>query len=410
MKTKTFILVSLLCLSTIASTPIAGAATLELLKPEPADLATSTLTQADVPEGVAAPTNKPVRMVWALDPQTVLAERPVPPFAESRSYWFTASAAELEAGVGIDTTAAEAVVRINPLGQGGIALDPQTFEIIDPTERTLTADESMQYLVSSEQLAASDNPFPEGTAAFRFRTELGSGRFVLRAPLPKIDGSSRFVVHVFEPESAVVANLALASGAILEGRPIEATATLSSTGLNSRLKTAEAFLIAPDGRRTALRLNGNLVASAVVDRAVAGGGLWEIEFRLSGGTKHGFARRTVRSAFSVAAATARPDGRVEIVEAGNLTVRLGVASAATGRYEIRGVLWGTNADGAMVPIAVAHSAASFGVGRRELELVFDEKLLSASGTSAPYELRDLQLTDQTRMGVLHRQARALVIE
>jgi len=410
MKTKTFLLVSLLCLSTVAIAPNAGAATLELLKPEAADLVTSTLTQADVPEGVAAPTNEPVRMVWALDQQTVLAERPAPPFAESRSYWFSASAAELEAGVGIDATAAAAVVRINPLDQGGISLDPQTFEIIDPAERTLTADESMEYLVSSEQLAASDNPFPEGTAAFRLRPELGSGRFVLRAPLPKIDGSSRFVIHVFEPESAVVARLALAAGAILEGRPVEAAATLSSTSLNNRPTTAEAFLIAPDGRRTALRLDGNLVALAVVDRTVPGGGLWEIEFRLSGSTKHGFVRRTVRSAFSVAAATARLDGRVKIVEAGDLTVRLGVDSAATGRYEIRSVLWGTGTDGAIVPIAVAHSAASFGAGRRELELVFDEKLLSASGTSAPYELRDLQLTDQTRMGVLHRQARALVIE
>ena len=47
---------------------------------------------------------------------------------------------------------------------------------------------------------------------------------------------------------------------------------------------------------------------------------------------------------------------------------------------------------------------------RLLDLVFDEELLSASGTSAPFELRDLQLIDQTRMGMLHRQARAVVID
>jgi len=410
MNAKNVTLVSLLCLSTIGATPFAGAATLELLQPERGDLAASTLTRAGGPVLTAAPTNEPIQMAWALDPKTRLAERPEPPVGESRGYWFGATAAELEAGVELDTTAPGAVVRVNPLDQTGIALDPRTFEIIGVTKRSLTADEAMEHLVSSEQLAASDSPFPEGTAAFRLRAGLGAGRFGLRAPLPEVDGSSRFVVHVFEPGSDVVARLAVATAANLEGRPIEAAASLESNGDRTKPTAAEAFLIAPDGRRTALKLDGSLATTAVVATAVAGGGLWEIEVRMSGETAQGFARRTVRSAFGVAAATARLDGRVNFVEDGGLSVRVGVDSTASGRYEIRGVLWGTGADGTIVPVAVAHSAASFGAGRRELELFFDETLLSASGSSAPFELRDLQLIDQTRMGVLHRQARALVID
>jgi hypothetical protein len=268
----------------------------------------------------------------------------------------------------------------------------------------------MEHLVSSEQLARADNPFPEGTAEFRFRSHLGAGRFVLRVPLTGIDASNRFVVHVFEPESDVVATLSLDTGATIEGRPIHATAALGSTGTKTESTSVEAFLIAPNGRRTALVVDADLTTTAVATSAIAGGELWEIEFRMNGVSTNGHVSRSVRSAFAVAAATARLDGRVEIDNTRGLTASIGVDSATTGRFEIRSVLWGTTTDGAMVPVAVAHSAASIGAGRRMLDLVFDEELLSASNTSAPFELRDLQLIDQTRMGVLHRQARAVIID
>jgi len=410
MKTKTFVLVSLLGFSTLALTPLVSAATLELLKPESADLAATSLVQGQAPEMIATPTSEPVRVAWALDPKSELAERPNAPVSQSQSYWFYITAGELEAGVSIDTTAASAVVRVNPLDGHQISLDPQTFKIIVNGRMALTGDEAMEYLVSSEQLAASDNPFPEGTAAFRLRAELGAGRFVLSAPLSGTHRSHRFVVHVHEPDSDVIARLAMTTGATLAGQPIQAAATLDSTGIKTRFTSAKAFLIAPNGQRSALNIDGNLMTTAVIDTAFAGGELWEIEFRMTGRTKYGQVRRTVRTAFAVAAATAGLDGRAEVISNGSLSVRIGVDSAARGRYEIRGILWGTNADGLSVPIAVGHSAASFGIGRKALELVFDEKLLATSGTSAPYELRDLQLTDQTRMGVLHRQARALMFD
>ena len=101
-------------------------------------------------------------------------------------------------------------------------------------------------------------------------------------------------------------------------------------------------------------------------------------------------------------------GRADLVEGDGLVVRLGLETAAAGRYEVRGTLFGTGADGALVPVAVAHSAAPMASGRGELELAFPADLLT--GVSAPFEVRDLQLTDQTRMGVLHRQAGALVVD
>ena len=59
--------------------------------------------------------------------------------------------------------------------------------------------------------------------------------------------------------------------------------------------------------------------------------------------------------------------------------------------------------------AVAHSAAYLAAGHGALELAFDRELVAASGLRAPFEVRDLRLIDQGNMGLLHRQARGLVI-
>ena len=73
------------------------------------------------------------------------------------------------------------------------------------------------------------------------------------------------------------------------------------------------------------------------------------------------------------------------------------------------VRFGTARDGSMRPIAAGH-AADYLADDGTLTLAFDEETLKASGLSAPYQLRALQLTDQGRMSVLHRQADALTID
>jgi len=401
----------LVAAATVAS--LAGATSLELLPLADGDLATTTLSKS-APSGARIPNDdQPVQVSWLLDPELALASRPQAPVAESRSFWFQVSAADLGAGVAIDTTAPGAVVRVNPLDATDVILDPRSFELVDATKRVRIGANAMDQLVSAEELKASDSPFPSGTAAFRISAELGAGSFQLRIPGLERCGSSRFIVHVFEPDSAAVAHLSCGSGAILEGEGIEASAQLTIAGTPVDVNDADATLIAPDGRRSPLELDdrdGTLIAATRIGAAAPGGGLWEIEIRLDAQTDDRRVRRTVRAAFAVAAATARLDGRVERVDGRDLVLRLGVETAAVGRYEVRGILWGTTTEGAMAPIAVAHSAATLGTGRSELDLVFTGDLVAQAPARAPYELRDLQLMDQTRMGVLHRQERALVID
>ncbi|UUS15313.1 hypothetical protein NMB32_05610 [Stenotrophomonas sp. CD2] len=61
----------------------------------------------------------------------------------------------------------------------------------------------------------------------------------------------------------------------------------------------------------------------------------------------------------------------------------------------------------MKPVAQAHAAAWFdGPGAGQLVLPFDQAALPA-GFGAPYELRDLQLQDQSRMAPIESRALAL---
>ena len=96
------------------------------------------------------------------------------------------------------------------------------------------------------------------------------------------------------------------------------------------------------------------------------------------------------------------------VQRARVAVDLGVDVAGPGRYEVRGIVYGTDRAGNLVPFAAAHSAAWLDAAG-SLTLTVEPKLLREAGVRAPFEIRDLRLLDQGRMGVLHRQARGIEI-
>ena len=62
----------------------------------------------------------------------------------------------------------------------------------------------------------------------------------------------------------------------------------------------------------------------------------------------------------------------------------------------------------MKPLAMAHVAQWMEPGAQSLVLRYDEALLA--GATGPFELRDLNLIDQGRMGILQRQQQAVTID
>ena len=88
-----------------------------------------------------------------------------------------------------------------------------------------------------------------------------------------------------------------------------------------------------------------------------------------------------------------------------MRMALPVQTGSTGRYEARGTLFATGSDGVMRPVSEAHSAAWMKPGNGVLTLQFDRAHLP-QGYGAPFEVRQLELNDQSRMAPLESRERA----
>jgi len=118
-------------------------------------------------------------------------------------------------------------------------------------------------------------------------------------------------------------------------------------------------------------------------------------------------QRRVKTAFALS----KPTAKLMPVYSGTLNrglaVNLQIKDA--GRYEIRGVLYGTNRSGQLEPLLNSSTAQWLEKGRSALRLNFDKNIIDASGLKAPFELKHLQLMDQSRMGNLAISKRSVSI-
>lgn len=336
----------------------------------------------------------PVSFSWALDPDAALSD-PAPHIAESREYWQTVEGAELQQGIALKTTAPGAVIRISP-ARGSASLDAAEIRVNGNGKAA-----RLEQAADAEALRAAGMDVDAGTAVVKLADENGAGAYSLRAA--KAQG--RYVVHVFEPESDVVLKAQPDRQHVLGGETIAVSMDLSRAG-RSLPAQAEALLVAPDGssRPISVTRDATGMLSARVRlpaQASAVPGLWELQLFASG---DGISR-DARTAFGVAAPTARLDGEVAI-DASRLRIDVPVRTGSPGRYEVRGTLYATASDGSLAPVSQAHSAAWFERGKATLVLAFDRGHVP-SGYGAPFELRQLELSDQSRLVPLESRGRAV---
>lgn len=391
----------------------------DLLPPASGDLLATRLVSAGANVMAEADISREaVSFTQALDGRQALV--PAAPYvARSREYFREVSADELRAGVALTLTAPQALVRVHAAARELVAGRGAELEI-DPQRLVLRAGKSeygagtgMALLVDADQLAAAGAPFVEGTTAFRIKRELGAGRIEIAAP--DLRGDARYVVQVFEPQSEVVLSLSTSRGEYLHGDLLEVVSSLGSATTKRADVAAtrvQAFVTSPGGRLFPLavsvakdgRLRGQLALDAL---AGPGAGLWELHLRVEGSVNGQAVARDARTAFACSAPSARLARETRVTQGPDgLRVTFGVELTSAGRYSLRGVLYGTDAAGTLRPLAMSDSARWFD-NAGELTLSFDARLLAASGLVAPFELRDLRLYDQGRMGLLQRQTRAL---
>lgn len=384
------------------------AAELRLSAPGATDQVPTRLSANPDTRAAAALDRTPVAVSWALDPSESLAERPQTFVQQSREYWLDATEAELRRGVALPTTADAALIRLSPHGGHRSRLSVDDL-VIRNGNVELDGRAATQSLVDETALRAAGMDVPEGTVIARLSPAAGSGRLELAVPA----ASGSYLIHVFEPASTTVLSLSAARDTVLAGQSLRITAALQG----AKALTANGLLTAPDGysQPFALQLqaDGSWQADVVPDAAHARGpGLWEVHTFASGGTGRAPVQRDARTAFALSRPSARLDGTVATdgAQRSGLSLAVGIEAASASRYQLAGVLYGTAADGTRRPAAYAQSAGWLDAGNGRLTLSFDRSALDTAKLSAPYELRDLRLSDQADLALIERRARAVEVK
>lgn len=356
------------------------------------DQVPAQLVALPVPDGQFE--RRPVSYSWALDPNAALSV-PDAFVAESREYWQTVDGAELQKGMLLKTTAAGAVIRVSP-ARGSASLTPTDLSISGNGKAA-----RLEQAADAEELRAAGMEVNAGTTVVKLGREHAAGDYALRAA----NARGRYVVHVFEPDSDVVLKAQADRQHVLGGGTIAVTMEMSR-GNHPLTSQAEALLVAPDGSSRPITVrhdaSGTLTARVrVPELASAAAGLWELQVFVNAGGS----QRDARTAFAVAAPTARLGGSVD-VDATRLRINVPVQAGSPGRYEVRGTLYATASDGTLAPVSEAHAAAWLESGNGSLALAFDRSHVP-TGFGAPFEVRQLQLNDQTRLAPLERREQAL---
>lgn len=347
-----------------------------------------------LPAPTAPVEREPVRFSWALDPQEEPGE-PQPFVAESREYWQTVEGTRLRRGVEVTTTAPGAIIKLSP-ARGAAAVEPDAIRVSAGGRPV-----PLEHRTGSAQLRAAGMPIGRGAAVARLGAAAGPGRYAVRLPQAR----GRYVLHVYEPGSDVVLFASVGRERVLAGGRTSVVVNLQRGDVRLRGLQAGGLLVSPAGRSWPLALHpgrDGLLRGTVSIPTDAGSapGLWEVQVFAGDGT----VQRDARTAFAVAQPTARLAGGYDF-DATVLSFDLPLLVGSPGRYEARGTLYATAPGGLLQPVSIAHSADWLTPGKSRLTLAFDREHLPA-GYGAPFELRDLELNDQSRMAPLERRARA----
>lgn len=367
-------------------------------------------TRLAVPTGteIAAHATVPLAQVRTLDPDRPLAMRPEPKPDRSRRFWKVIPGSALHDGIDLRTTAPGATISLRPRGEtrDGTGIDPNGLVLVDPSGVAHSGTEAMHTSVAWDEMRAGSTPFLPGTSAFRLDPELDAGTWTIRCDAPL--GTDDILVHVVEPDSDLELTVKTDATTYLAGHTvvIDVEARQDATAVEIDHATARTrspagdeieVALVPDGRG---RLRGRLVPEEL--QAVPGVP-WLVEIEASIVTDDGLAQRNARVSFGYGVASAAFDGRVTFDEGprGSPVATLGLQVVAPGRYAVAATVWGADAFGNGQPIGLVQSAAWLDPDDDGIELPLGDLL---DGTGAQIELRDLQLVDQSRVALLHRQA------
>jgi hypothetical protein len=356
----------------------------------------------------------PISVSWPLGAQATkrgavswqqeLDPYPTPHVADSRGYWFRVTPADLVRGVALPLSAADSFIKLSPQGMMDLELD-QLVLVDGATGAELRDGAAVALAIDVAQVEQAGIPMIAGSLAFR--TSLGVGVHTLRVDEAAVRGmTSDVVIQVEEPGSRTRATLAADQTTYLLGDTLTSTAAWDHAGAVSTRQIV-ATLHTPSGATRRIDLSprgaGFTGATPLTDERIVPGALIDVVVDMVGVTADGVTvRRTVKTAAGYALPTAALRGGAAVTAPN--TVEVGVEVGSPGRYAVTGVVYGTDAAGDLIPFMMAQSARFLEPGAHTIALDLSAEIVADAGLRAPFEIRDLRLQDQTRLGVLHREA------
>jgi Domain of unknown function (DUF4785) C-terminal domain/Domain of unknown function (DUF4785) N-terminal domain/Domain of unknown function (DUF4785) central domain len=370
---------------------------LEVPALSPGDMGVASLvTDADL---TGAPTleREALSASWALDDGAKIDLSYAPTVFGSKMYWFHVNAAELAKGVELPLTGPGGMVMISTRD----GADLTEFVLTDRAGNEYGGGTGMSMKVGGEDWRADELPFTPDTLSFGIAPELGEEGVTLRLAGADTDA----VIMVLDKHSTTTFTVNTEHRTYLTGETLTVEAQWSdSDGLGIDTDAVDAILRGPNGQIIPFGMNqvdGQSFVGSVelTDLQLAPGHLWEVEVGAIGTRDDALdVRRQVKTATGVALPTAKLGSQAQLVDnAETVAIAYEVEVGSEGRYVVEAALFGND-----TPCAYAQSADWMQPGLNTLTMTFDGDTLSSC--QAPFEIRDLRLKDQTRMGVLHKQA------
>ena len=331
-----------------------------------------------------------VSFSYKLDSQEKLNFNSQPFVENSRQYWLDSSGNKLLKGVQLPVTGGDTIIRISPLtNEKSLQLKAGDIRI-----KNNGMDKNILVFADGQQLKATGAAFSDQSIALKVQAQAGSLNLTVDSNM----GDTPFVIHVFEPNSDYVLSLSSTKATYNANQTISITTDLLSENKNINA-SLQGYINRPDGSvlgELKFTQNKNGSYSANVNAADSQGlsqGLWEAHVFAKSQDKGIEIMRDAQTSFAVNLNTAAFDNNLNMIK-GNVQVGINVGLA--GRYEVRGVLMGTDPQSKeLKPIAMTMAANWLKTGTQSITLPIDKSLITESHLIAPFTIKNVQLNNQT---------------
>jgi len=368
-------------------------------------LATTSLVGHTQSERIVS--HEKVRFSHSVDSETVQSLKDNGVFQHSRSYYREVTGKQLNQGVEVLTDGENALLKLTPgqraTTQARAATVPQVpldLELYKGGAKLSVQDPSIQMQKTSDSLRNTAPQLFKHSEVMKIPQAMGRGKFQLKAKT-QVNDDDRFVMYVLDHNSDIELTVDSAKSAYSQNENLNFTASVNSA---RKLKTLsiDTVLIAPDGRRFPIkntrksnRVEGSMKLDIDARRKI--GELWSLEVESTVLNEQNIAtKRISKIALDIHPETASVDS----ISSRSAALNLQLNVKQSGRYEVRALVAGVDANGTSKPASLTYHAEWLEPGLQSIEVAIDQQQLNDSDLQGPFVVKSVQLLDQSRMSSL----------